>query len=533
MKNKLILNVVTTVILLLMSVGTVNGVDSDDKDIQVEIRNIWTSDSRSPIILFGQLASLEQVVEADLDLDSFSDPIPVYDNRCLGSKNYDKSIISRVREGDNKVRIIADVTGGTGSYPGSEGYIKITNPEWKITKFLYNPSNWNGPLGSYITPHTDYFGDGTKIDTTTGEISWQGRGGCPACACRESSVHMEFIVEKIGPIPIPDDNIIFQDDFEAYDIYNYPSAPWYNIISGGDAYVTDQRAYSDSKSLISRGDREDAILLNPTRKIGFEASVRPRGDTRLCLYNTETSSHDACVEFDGSIYAGGRDILKCGTNFNVWYKVRVEADFGTQLMDVYINGELKGKDLPIIFDSPLAPGDIRYDSLSLQSLQSYNRYWDDVKVFDLNIPPVVSEAYPSQDCLWQPNHRIVEEPPFVGITIEGVTDPDGDDVSITITSITSDEPTSLIAGTGWDIYAPDAYGISTDNAFLRAERSGTGETEKDNSGIGNGRVYEITFEASDGIASAIGSVFVNVPHDIKDNCVSIDDGQYYDATEIN
>jgi hypothetical protein len=46
-------------------------------------------------------------------------------------------------------------------------------------------------------------------------------------------------------------------------------------------------------------------------------------------------------------------------------------------------------------------------------------------------------------------------------------------------------------------------------------------------------VYEITFVASDGIAETEGSVLVKVPHDQSGDCVSIDSGQNYDATEIN
>ena len=142
----------------------------------------------------------------------------------------------------------------------------------------------------------------------------------------------------------------------------------------------------------------------------------------------------------------------------------------------------------------------------------------DLTVECSNQPPNVTDAYPSIDCLWPPNHK------FVDITILGVTDPDGDDVTITVTGITSDEPTASIKGAGGDKHAPDASGVGTDTASVRAERSGKG----------NGRVYEITFVASDGIAETEGSVTVCVPHDRrKGTCDCIDDGQNYDATEIN
>jgi hypothetical protein len=144
----------------------------------------------------------------------------------------------------------------------------------------------------------------------------------------------------------------------------------------------------------------------------------------------------------------------------------------------------------------------------------------DDATFIPNQPPDVADAHPSIDCLWPPNHK------FVDITILGVTDPDGDLVSITITGITSDEPTASIKGAGGDKHAPDADGVGTDTASLRAERSGTG----------NGRVYEITFVASDGKGGETeGSVTVCVPHDYRGKCTcgNIDDGQIYDATQIN
>ena len=140
--------------------------------------------------------------------------------------------------------------------------------------------------------------------------------------------------------------------------------------------------------------------------------------------------------------------------------------------------------------------------------------------FTPNQPPNVTGAYPSMDCLWPPNHK------FVGVTIEGVTDPDGDNVTITITNITSDEPTASIKGAGGAKHAPDADPecIGTDTASLRAERSGNED----------GRVYEITFLASDGIGEPVeGTVQVKVPHDQSGDCVSIDSGQNYDATEMN
>lgn len=136
-----------------------------------------------------------------------------------------------------------------------------------------------------------------------------------------------------------------------------------------------------------------------------------------------------------------------------------------------------------------------------------------------NQPPDVTNAYPSRSTLWPPNGK------YVNVTVEGVTDPDGDNVTITITGVTSDEPSASAKGSGGKEHAPDAAGVGTDTASLRAERSGKG----------NGRVYVIHFLACDGRGGeTTGSVFVCVPHDVrKGDIVCVDDGQLYDATAKN
>ena len=136
-----------------------------------------------------------------------------------------------------------------------------------------------------------------------------------------------------------------------------------------------------------------------------------------------------------------------------------------------------------------------------------------------NRPPDCSEAYADPACLWPPNHK------FVDVAIMGVTDPDGDPVTITITEITSDEATATDKGSGGAKHSPDADGIGTDTASVRAERSGTAD----------GRVYVISFTASDGRGGECeGSVMVKVPHDQSDNtCPAVDSGQIYDATQMN
>jgi outer membrane protein assembly factor BamB len=157
------------------------------------------------------------------------------------------------------------------------------------------------------------------------------------------------------------------------------------------------------------------------------------------------------------------------------------------------------------------------DSLGLQSTTPAT-----VTITATNQPPDVSNAKPSVSCLWPPNNKLVD------VTINGVTDPNGDKVTISITKITSDEATATAPGAGGATHSPDAFIIHNagvdDTAQLRAERSGTG----------NGRVYVISFTATDVYGAATqGTVKVVVPHDQSTPCTAIDDGQLYDATAIN
>jgi hypothetical protein len=111
-----------------------------------------------------------------------------------------------------------------------------------------------------------------------------------------------------------------------------------------------------------------------------------------------------------------------------------------------------------------------------------------------NQPPVCSAAAATVTELWPPDHSMRT------VGIGGVTDPDGDAITITITGIMQDEP---VNGLGDGDTAPDATGVGAASAELRAERSGTG----------NGRVYVIAFSASDGKGgTCTGAVSVGVRH---------------------
>jgi hypothetical protein len=85
------------------------------------------------------------------------------------------------------------------------------------------------------------------------------------------------------------------------------------------------------------------------------------------------------------------------------------------------------------------------------------------------------------------------------VTLGGATDPDNDPVTLTITGVTQDEP---LTGPG-DRTSPDAApGNAPDEVRLRAERSSRGD----------GRVYRVAFDVSDGLGGTCSGVAkVGVP----------------------
>ena len=114
----------------------------------------------------------------------------------------------------------------------------------------------------------------------------------------------------------------------------------------------------------------------------------------------------------------------------------------------------------------------------------------------LNRPPDVQSATAELTAPGPPNGR------FSPVRIGGVTDPDGDPVTITATGVTQDE---LVIGRGEHPTCPDAT-LSDGAASVRRERSGTG----------NGRVYTIAFTAADGRGGVShGTADVCIPHGLS------------------
>jgi hypothetical protein len=161
---------------------------------------------------------------------------------------------------------------------------------------------------------------------------------------------------------------------------------------------------------------------------------------------------------------------------------------------------------------PVDQGDDLCAALTPNSLYGAIMYAD-AECCPVNHPPDCSGATASEAVLWPPNHK------YHAISIDGVTDADGDPVTITVTGITQDEP---VNGRGDGNTCPDAQ-IVDGQASIRAERTGTPGVP------GNGRVYAINFTADDGNGGEChGTVYACVPHD-QGQPTCIDDGQRYNS----
>ena len=126
----------------------------------------------------------------------------------------------------------------------------------------------------------------------------------------------------------------------------------------------------------------------------------------------------------------------------------------------------------------------------------------------------------SQGVIWPPDHKMVAE------TIMGVTTDPYLTLTISIVGIYQDEPVNTL---GSGNTAPDGMIVSATSttpstAYVRAERAGPG----------TGRIYFITFTATDGVSTCSPTTPLQaiVPHDQGQGYAPIDTGVKYDSTVV-
>lgn len=114
-----------------------------------------------------------------------------------------------------------------------------------------------------------------------------------------------------------------------------------------------------------------------------------------------------------------------------------------------------------------------------------------------NLPPDCGSVATDTTTLWPPNHDLRT------VTARGGTDPEGDAVTLAVTSVTQDEPLDD-SGDGTTIADAERGGLPSDTVRLRAERSGNGD----------GRVYRLNVVVTDSDGASCSTMLsIGVPHD--------------------
>jgi hypothetical protein len=249
--------------------------------------------------------------------------------------------------------------------------------------------------------------------------------------------------------------------------------------------------------------------------VDLEPGSAPPPDQALNLTPKEATN---CTNEDHTVTATVLDdedqpVVATNVSFEILSGPNIGVTFST---DTDVNGQAE-----YTFSSASGGTDVIeacfFDPEQAEHCDTARKTWE-----VCNEPPVCEEATPTRACLWPPNHD------YHNIGIDGVTDPDGDQVTITFNGATSDEATATEKGAGGMQHSPDVIidGIALpEQAGVRSERSGKYD----------GRVYELHFTADDGnTGQCSGTVSVQVPHNVKKSgCDAIDSGQDFDATATN
>ena len=269
----------------------------------------------------------------------------------------------------------------------------------------------------------------------------------------------------------------------------------------------------DSDAFVSRLNRSGSLLFSTYlggSSSDFVLDIALGRSGRIALGGTTTSRdfpvedplQSGCIQgpvpsssnevFAAELNPGGSELLfstyLCGSALDLASGVAVDPRG-----NLYLAGETSSPNFPVVnaFQPTRGGG-----------LDAFV-----AKISPDNLAPDCSGATASPAILWPPNGKLVP------ISIRGVTDPEGGRATITITGIRQDEPLSR-AGT------PDATGIGTATARVRADRKGGGD----------GRVYHLSFTATDlEGASCNGAVTVCVPHDRRPGATCGDGGALFDS----
>jgi hypothetical protein len=198
---------------------------------------------------------------------------------------------------------------------------------------------------------------------------------------------------------------IFRDNFESYGVGTFPSAGGWEIVWDGMGakyqVISTSYSYSPTKSfqlwgryywtaVVQRKFSTDAPVIGYELSILIEERGSEHGDypAFFCREAAQWGAYYGTVFFDhsdGKIKAEDGRVL--GTwSPKTWYRVKVILDRRTNKYSVWINGELRGKDIPTS----------RSDTNKINAIalvagwHEKKVYYDDVRVFAVS--DVVAKA---------------------------------------------------------------------------------------------------------------------------------------------
>jgi hypothetical protein len=207
----------------------------------------------------------------------------------------------------------------------------------------------------------------------------------------------EVISESVE-VKVYNGNVVFADDFEAYESGFYPEACWFEIWMGAGSihtYVEDGVGLGGSQGFRLRGlnswVRTDGVVLmldsvqaltyetslmipstEPTGALlGFFVHINPQLGT---IYNGIWFSYA-----DSLLYARGvvEDSTGYTWQYDMWYSVRVTIDYAQLRMNAWLD------DTQVVFDLPAVPIDWTDTfALATEHGKAGLVYYDDINIFE-------------------------------------------------------------------------------------------------------------------------------------------------------
>lgn len=295
-----------------------------------------------------------------------------------------------------------------------------------------------------------------------GDLSWDGAEGGRVLLPLECFLPGVGNFCGTGSFGVADPQTLQWRYYVRLDPTDIPKAMWVEASPDGELLWT-----SSGRDLLAYS----AADVNPANAAPAGPRIRP---VRRLVGAVPPTGITGATFYEGRLLLAGQD---GGGPFQIW---SIDTDTGERRLEIEkpIIGESEGLD---VFDGLGGILHWQIGQLTNRGEPTYGRGHTALVHFRLaNNPPDCSGVRADPSSLWPPNHRLRP------VHLSGATDPDGDPVTIVIDGVSQDEP---VDGKGDGHTSPDSViSAAADTVLLRAERRGRGK----------GRVYAVSFSATDG-----------------------------------